>query len=173
MLKRQGLTWGLADGLNIQCGRHQLPYAAGVVLALLLPTAAASQTTAQNLIDATGAPDFFKPPPNMFQTMYEYKTAPGSGSTLGSTRETTTETLNLRYDHAFDLSPGWILVSRSDLPLRAKDPLNSSNPNGDYLYGIGDVDTQAALIRNVNARFAVGFGLRLTETMRLGLASGN
>jgi hypothetical protein len=49
-----------------------------VVLALLLPTAAVSQTTTQNLADDSGAPDFFRPPPNMFQTMYEYKTAPGS-----------------------------------------------------------------------------------------------
>lgn len=137
--------------------------AAGIlVLTLLLPTAAASQTTTQNLAEESGALDFFRPPPNMFQTMYAYRTAPGSGSTPGSTREVTTETFNLRYDHAFDLSSGWILATRSDLPLLAKNPLNSNNPNGDYLYGIGDVDAQAALIRNVNANFAFGFGLRLT-----------
>jgi hypothetical protein len=47
------------------------------------------------------------------------------------------------------------------LPLLAKDPISASNPNGDYLYGIGDADAQAVLIRNINARMAFGFGLRL------------
>ena len=133
-----------------------------LMLILLIPAAAIAQTAIQNLANDSGAPDFFRPPPNMFQAMYEYRTAPGSGTTPGSTREVTTETLNLRYDHAFDLSPGWILVTRSDLPMLAKDPLNTGNPNGDFLYGIGDVDAQAALIHNINARLAFGFGLRLT-----------
>lgn len=130
-----------------------------ISIAVLLPTAALSQSLPPNP-DDSGVLDFFRPPPNMFQAMYEYRTAPGSGSAPGTTRDVTTETLNLRYDHAFGLSSGWVLVSRSDLPLRAKNPLSASNPNGDFLYGIGDADTQAALIRNVNARFAFGFGLR-------------
>ena len=132
-----------------------------LVAVFLFPTAAASQTPTQDLTDNSGALDFFRPPPNLFQTLYEYRTAPGSGSTPGSIREVTTDTLNLRYDSAFDLSSGWILATRSDLPLLAKNPLNASNPNGDYLYGIGDVDTQAALIRNINAELAAGAGLRL------------
>lgn len=144
-------------------GRKLRPCTCASVLAvvLLFPTAAAAQTIMQDQTDS-GALDFFRPPPNLFQIMYGYRTAPGSGSTTGTTREVTTETLNLRYDHAFDLSSGWVLVSRSDLPLLAKDPLSMSNPNGDYLYGIGDIDTQAALIRNINTRLAFGFGLRLT-----------
>jgi hypothetical protein len=93
--------------------------------------------------------------------MNEYRTAPGSGSTAGSTREVTTETLNLRYDHAFDLPSGWILATRSDLPLLAKNPISASNPNGDYLGGIGDVDVQAALIHDIDRRWAFGFGMRL------------
>jgi hypothetical protein len=125
------------------------------VLAMLLPTPAASQTTTQNLAEDTGAPDFFRPPPNQFQAMTEYRTAPGS------TREVTTETLNLRYDHAVDLPSGWIVATRWDLPLLAKNPISASNPNGDYLYGNGDVDAQAALIRNINSRLAFGFGMRL------------
>jgi hypothetical protein len=124
-------------------------------LGLLFSTQAASQTTTQNLAQDTGAPDFFRPPPNMFQAMTEYKTAPGS------TRDVTTETLNLRYDHAFDLSSGWILATRWDFPLLAKNPVNTGNPNGDYLYGNGDADAQAALIRNINSRLAFGFGMRL------------
>ena len=130
-------------------------FAACVFAVVVGPVAAAAQTTTQNLAEDTGAPDFFRPPPNMFQVMTAYKTAPGS------TREVTTETLNLRYDHAFDLSSGWIFATRTDLPLLAKNPINASNPNGDYLYSNGDVDAQAALIRNVNSRLAFGFGMRL------------
>src|SRR5579864_450533 len=125
------------------------------VLALMVPTAAASQTTPQNLTEDAGGLDFFRPSPNMFQALYEYRTAPGSS------REVTSEVLNLRYDHAYDLGSGWILATRWDLPLLAKNPVTASNPNGDYLYGIGDADGQAALIRNVSSNFAFGFGLRL------------
>jgi hypothetical protein len=116
---------------------------------------AIAQTTTQNLADDTGAPDFFKPPPNMFQALTEYRTAPGS------TREVTTETLNLRYDHAFDLQSGWILATRTDLPMLSKNPISASNPNGDFVQGIGDADVQAALIHNINQRWAFGFGMRL------------
>lgn len=117
--------------------------------------AAIAQTTTQNLAEDTGAPDAFRPPPNMFQALTGYRTAPGSSG------EVTTESFNLRYDHAFDLQSGWILATRTDLPLLARNPVTDSNPNGDYLYGIGDADAQAALIRNVSSNFAFGFGLRL------------
>jgi hypothetical protein len=93
--------------------------------------------------------------------MSQYRTATGSGSTPGSFRDVTTETLNLRFDHSLDLAPGWILALRSDLPLLAKNPLSSSNPDADYLRGLGDVDFQAVAIRNLGERLAVGFGARL------------
>jgi hypothetical protein len=117
--------------------------------------AVAQTSTAQNLESDSGALDFFRPPPNLFQAETEYRTAPGS------TREVTTETLNLRYDHAFDLQSGWLVVTRSDLPLLNKNPISSSNPLGDYVSGIGDADVQAALIRNIDQRWAFGFGMRL------------
>jgi hypothetical protein len=85
----------------------------------------------------------------------------GKGSTSGSVTTVTTETLNLRYDHALDLAPRWILALRSDLPLLAKNPITSSNPDGDYLHGIGDADVQAIVIHNLSQRWAVGFGARL------------
>jgi hypothetical protein len=147
---------GMKDNRRVRYRRGVGSSAACVFLsALLLSAPAASQTTTQNLAEDTGAPDFFRPPPNMFQAMTEYKTAPGS------TREVTTETFNLRYDHAFDLSSGWIVATRLDFPLLAKNPINAGNPNGDYLYGNGDADAQAALIRNINSRLAFGFGMRL------------
>ena len=131
-----------------------------LVVMVLRPTVAASQDAASRDQGNTGE-DFFRPPANMFQLLEQYKTTPGSGPTKGSTANVTTETLNLRYDHAVGLAPMWILALRSDLPLLAKNPFSSSNPDGDYLRGVGDADVQAAIIRNLSQRWAVGFGARL------------
>jgi hypothetical protein len=92
--------------------------------------------------------------------MTYYRTAPASGSN-GTITSVTTETTNFRYDHSIDLAPMWVLALRSDLPVVAKNPVSPSNPNGDYLMGVGDADIQAAIIHNLNQRFAVGFGARL------------
>ncbi|MDE2285637.1 MAG: hypothetical protein KGK33_13580 [Hyphomicrobiales bacterium] len=108
-----------------------------------------------NQAENTGQ-DAFRPPANLFQLLYGYQTAPGSG---GST--VTTDRLNFRFDHRIDLSPQSLLVLRTDLPLLAKNPMNSSNPSGDYLYGIGDADAQATYVYNFNQRWAGGAGLRL------------
>lgn len=129
----------------------------GVSVALTAGTtgAVAQTSTAQNLANDSNALDFFRPPPNLFQIETEYRTAPGS------TREVTTETLNLRYDHAFDLPAGWIMATRSDLPMLVKNPLSAANPTGDFVGGVGDADVQAALIHDIDQRWAFGFGMRL------------
>jgi hypothetical protein len=132
-----------------------------LVAVVLRPTVAASQDASSRDQSANAGEDFFRPPANLFQMMYQYRTSPGSGSTKGSIRDVTTETLNLRFDHALDLAPMWILALRSDLPLLAKNHISSSNPDGDYLYGAGDADVQAAVIHNLSQRWAVGFGARL------------
>ena len=107
--------------------------------------------------------DFFRPPPNLFQPMYQDRTTPGS------TQETTTETLNFRFDHSMSLAPLWILALRTDVPLVVKN----NGPGGDFTYGTGDADFQAALIHNVDQRFAFGFGARLTTpTAEDSLGSG-
>ena len=141
------------------------------LIAALAISPVAAETTAENLANETGAPDFFRPPPNMFQMTLGNRTAPGSNDT-----HTTTDTLNLRYDHAFDLPSSWILATRTDLPLLAKNPVSSDNPSGDYLKGVGDADIQAALIHDVSQRLAFGFGMRLiapTGDTCWGRASGN
>src|ERR1700721_1179665 len=130
------------------------------ILALWSDVAAAQGAPSPDENANTGN-DLFRPPANLFQMMYDYKTAPGSGSAPGSTRDVTTETLNLRMDHSLDLAPLWILALRADLPLLAKNPLSSSNPDGDYLSGIGDADIQAVMIHNLDQRWTVGFGARL------------
>jgi len=136
-------------------------FAACLFAAALASPAGAQTSLDQNLSSDSGALDFFRPPPNLFRILYDYKTAPGSGSEPNTTREVTTQTLNLRYDHAFDMPSGWILLTRSDLPMLAKNPITDSNPNGDYTWGIGDADMQAALIHDINQRWAFGFGMRV------------
>ncbi len=140
-------------GLRMQKARLLL---VTLVLALvaLEPTIAVSQQTVQDQAPNTGQ-DFFRPPQNLFQLLYGDRTAPGSENTV------TTETLNLRLDHRIDLSPQAMLALRSDLPLIAKNPISSANPEGDYLYGVGDADTQAVFIYNFDQRWAGGFGARL------------
>jgi Putative MetA-pathway of phenol degradation len=147
----------------------------GCLLAIIMlrPDGAAAQAASSQGQSANTGNDLFRPPANLFQMMYDYKTAPGSGSTPGSTRDVTTETLNLRMDHSLDLAPMWILALRADLPLLAKNPLSSSNPDGDYLSGIGDADVQALIIHNLDQRWTVGFGARLiTPTGDDSLGSG-
>ena len=46
-------------------------------------------------------------------------------------------------------------------PVYRKDPINSENSDGDFLYGLGDAYTQAALICTFDPRWAAGIGVRL------------
>ena len=103
----------------------------------------------------------FTRPENLFQLRYVYLTAPGSGALPGTTRTVTSDLLILRSDLMIDLAPQWQLALRGDLPLAAKDPIVPNNPNGDYYYGLGDADIQAALIRDISTRWAAGAGLRV------------
>ena len=132
-----------------------------LVILAVMPGLAAAQGAPSADQSANDGDDLFRPPPNLLQMMDQDKTAPGSGSTAGSSREVTTETLNLRMDHSLDLAPLWILALRADLPLRAKNPVTSDNPDGDYLTGVGDADIQAVIVHNLNQRWTIGFGARL------------
>jgi hypothetical protein len=132
-----------------------------VAVLTLQPNAGVAQGAFPQDQNANTGNDLFRPPPNLFQILSEYKTAPGSGSSPGSTRDVTTEMLNLRMDHSLDLAPLWILALRADLPLLAKNPITSSNPDGDYLRGVGDADVQAVVVHDIDRRWTVGFGARL------------
>jgi hypothetical protein len=143
----------------------------GVII--LAPTVAASQEASDHDQSSNTGEDFFRPPPNLFQMMTQYRTSPGNDGTTGSIRDVTTETLNLRFDHVVDLAPMWLLGLRFDLPLLAKDAISSSNPDGDYLHGVGDANVQAVIVQNLSQRFAIGFGARLvTPTGADTLGSG-
>ena len=97
----------------------------------------------------------FHVPQNLFQLRDTYETAPGP------TRQVTHDTLTLRADRWFNLCPQWQLALRMDLPFVAKNAISSENPEGDFIYGLGDAYTQAALIRTFDPRWAAGIGLRL------------
>jgi hypothetical protein len=99
-------------------------------------------------------------PKSLFQLYFAVRTAPGSGLD-DAIRTVTTDTFKLRADTRIDLTTDWQLSLRGDLPFVAKDPLNSSNPSGDYLYGVADADLQAALIHDIDARWKAAFGARL------------
>ena len=130
-------------------------------LAMLNPGGAASQQlNAPAQVPNTGE-DFFKPPENLFQLLYGYRTAPGNGEAAGSLATVNTDTVELRLDHRVDLSQQSLIALRADLPMLAKNPITSSNPNGDYLYGLGDADAQALFVHNFDKRWAAGFGARM------------
>jgi hypothetical protein len=146
-----------------------LTYLVGFALAALPTIALAQQAPVSTADDGPDAPaqdqrpapegDVLAPK-DLFQLYFGIKTAPVNGPD-GSIRTVTTDTFKLRGDTRFDLMPDWQLTLRGDLPFVAKNPFNSSNPNADYLYGVGDADVQAALTQEIDARWKVGFGARL------------
>jgi hypothetical protein len=124
------------------------------------PTAAAEQQANPDQTGDNPGSDFTRPT-DLFQIRSEYKTAPGSGAEKGTITEVTTESMILRLDQKYNLSSDWVLAFRTDAPFLAKDPINSYNPSGDYVYGIGDIDAQAALVHTFDSRWRFGFGARI------------
>jgi hypothetical protein len=96
----------------------------------------------------------------LLQLMYQVKTAPGTNLD-GNPVTTTTDTWKLRGDVTFPLNSQWSVALRGDLPYLAKDKYTDSNPNGDFLYGLGDADIQTTVSDNIDARWKAGAGARL------------
>ncbi len=138
-----------------------------VVTALQQATAAPQDATPVSAaIPAAGSQgqaenpgDEYIRPLNLFQLRYEYETAPGSGSEKGTISQVTSDIIRLRVDHRINLDPQWAVGLRADLPFLAKNPISSSNPAGNYLFGVGDADFQVALLHEFDARWAAGFGI--------------
>jgi hypothetical protein len=103
----------------------------------------------------------FTRPENLFQLRYEYRTAPGTGSEPGTTRTVTTDMVVLRSDVKIDIASQWAMVLRGDLPFVDRNPITAGNPLGEFIDGLGDADAQAALIRQIDARWAAGTGVRI------------
>jgi hypothetical protein len=115
----------------------------------------------------------FTRPQTLLQLRYLYQTAPGSGTVPGAVRTVTTDSLILRSDAKIDFAPQWTLALRGDLPFTAKNAITSADATGGYVYGLGDADVQAALIKTIDARWAAGAGFRVVApTGTDGLTSG-
>ncbi len=99
-------------------------------------------------------------PQNLLQLLYQLRTSPGTNLN-GEPDTVTRETFKLRGDLSVNIASQWQLVFRGDLPYIAKNPITDSNPDGDYLYGVGDADIQAAVIHEFNSRWRAGAGVRL------------
>ena len=99
-----------------------------LLLVTLRPTIATSQEANAQDQGPTTAQDVFKPPQNLFQLRYEYRTAPGSGSTPGSIATVTTDQIRLRLDHRIDLSQQSLLVLRERSSGSRKRPDHFQQP---------------------------------------------
>ena len=125
------------------------------------PAAASSQQTGGAGPAVENNDQDFTRPENLFQLRYEYRTAPGTGSEPGTTRTVTTDMVVLRSDVKIDIAPQWAMVLRGDLPFVDRNPITAGNPLGEFIDGLGDADAQAALIRQIDARWAAGTGVRI------------
>jgi hypothetical protein len=158
--RKVAASFGVAGVVGIAAAAPNEAYAQQAQQVQQPPIAALPQTAATDAQVPNNDQDFTRPQ-NLFQLRYVYQTSPGSGSETGTIHTVTSDQVILRTDLRFDLTPQWILAFRGDLPLVAKNPISSDNPDGDYVYGTGDADIQAALIRTINARWAAGAGFRL------------
>jgi hypothetical protein len=130
-----------------------------------------AQPTADGAVENNG--EDFTRPQTLLQLRYLYQTAPGSGTVPGTVRTVTTDSLILRSDAKIDFAPQWTLALRGDLPFTAKNAITSADATGGYVYGLGDADVQAALIKTIDARWAAGAGFRVVApTGTDGLTSG-
>ena len=78
----------------------------------------------------------------------------------GSNPRTYRSMAQLRIEGGRNVAPGWKIAWFAQLPVDEK-----TAPNGlgsEHEFGIGDAAVQAALIREINERWAFGFGARLT-----------
>jgi hypothetical protein len=157
--------------LNAGCAAVRRRLSGALLLLTALPaTSAVSQEAPISLPNLTqlplspnqaqnSGPNDPLSPQNLLQFEYQVKTAPGTDLD-GAPDTVTTQTAKLRGDLSFNLSSQWQLVFRGDLPYIAKNSVSDSNPDGDYVSGIGDVDIQAAFIREFDSRWKAGAGIR-------------
>ncbi|MHC4757845.1 MAG: hypothetical protein ACYTE8_04245 [Planctomycetota bacterium] len=56
---------------------------------------------------------------------------------------------------------GWIFSGRYEIPLLYTDIPSRDNPNGDYEFGLGDINTQFLFIRPTESRWSFASGVQL------------
>ncbi len=144
------------------CERHFAPscMALGLMAAIGCGIAVPANAQQSPLPAADNNGQDFTRPENLFQIRNLYQSAPANGSVPGTLRTVTTDMTILRADGVLALAPQWSMALRGDLPFVMRNPLTADNPAGQYVYGLGDADIQAALIRQFDSRWAAGAGLR-------------
>jgi hypothetical protein len=126
---------------------------------------AASEETAA---DDSGQPESeFLQPRNLMNISPQYR------ESNGSTRPLDTYQFKFRTDRKIPLNEQWTLGLRLDVPVLARNPLNASNPTGDYIAGLGNVDAQTSIIDKIDNRWTTGAGVRIyAPSRRDGFGSG-
>jgi hypothetical protein len=94
-------------------------------------------------------------PQNSIDARLRYQTS------SGTTSRTDRETVLLRFNSRITLDADWKLATLAQLPITSKTTTTSNPAGTDYELGVGDAAFQAALIRAIDTRWAVGFGARL------------
>jgi hypothetical protein len=137
-------------------------FALALTLGAVSPRLAEAQDTRAasegdtNAPDGSGAPETeFLQPRNLIEISPQYR------ETNGSQRPLDTYRFNFRTDRKIPLNQQWTLGLRFDAPFLTRNPLNASNPTGDFIAGLGNIDTQAVIIDKINERWAAGAGVRI------------
>jgi hypothetical protein len=76
--------------------------------------------------------------------------------------------MKLRGDLRIDLAPQWAVGLRADLPFVAKNPISSTNPAGNYLFGLGDADVHSTRCSEIPSPFLKAY----SETRQQRINSG-
>jgi hypothetical protein len=137
-------------------GRLRLIVALGALVALAPSLASAQSPPDVDPPTSTGAPesDFVKPR-NLFQIAPQYQIQDADP------RNVATYTLRMRMDRKIQLNADWTFGLRADARLVDKNPINSANPTGEFISGLGDTDVQAVLVRQLDDRLRAAAGVRL------------
>jgi hypothetical protein len=79
----------------------------------------------------------------------------------------------LRGNGTFDVSQGWKLGYRVDLPLIASNAITADNPDGNYNYGVGRILLSTYLANILDDRWAYAFGGQVNAPAASGTQFGN
>ena len=129
--------------------------------ALSLLSAAAQDTGSAAEVDASAADGSGAPQSEFLQPRNLFEISPQYRETNGSQRPLDTYRLNFRMDRQIPLDEKWTIGLRFDTPYLERNPLNDSNPSGNFIKGLGNVDAQASLVRKFDERWAAGAGVRV------------
>lgn len=172
-----GLGLGEPVWFDSERGVRVLPLFLGLTaLAISLVTIGAASADSDQTSESQGAEstgDDPTNPINRIELLNRFSEAYGRGVTPGTLQTVDTDLTILRLDSRINITPQWELGFRGELPYVAKNAVTPDNPTGQWESGIGNVLTQASLIRTFSEQWAAGVGAQIiAPTSTNGLASG-